>query len=606
MRASGTGPFTRAHVTYVTALTLASTAWLAGLLMAEPRLILHPLQHHAVAFMTFLTLAVASRMMAFQVAGTGSFGLDTSVYVAALLTLGVGPAIAIVLATMLARGLFDWARRELRGTHWPLPLSLVRLFFGPTLTAALVSLLGLVASPESFASEMKSMVPVAVGVFLGATAGLVVPQFSLVVVSYRLNGIPWRTLTRDVVWPGILAELAFVPMGFALAFSYRDRDPPTLTAVAMSYVIFAYVFRRMWRSAESLREQARELEVVEEAGRAASSTLDLEEIGRRIGISLLAAIDRAQGVVLTVAASEAGAARHLVRAVDRSHKPGVIAAARQSLVQELDVGPDSLPDMEAPGPDTASTGPVISVALVGPDGGPTPGWLSVVLRPDTRPLPSDRRLCKRLVRQASIAVANWRLYTMATEDGLTGLFVRRYVEARVREEFERSSRSGGSFCLLMIDVDNLKTVNDRHGHAAGDRLLQSVAAGIRASVRGMDVPGRWGGDEFSLLLPEMSLEEGAAVAGRLSSEVGRRSFQVGTVLVIPSVCIGVAACPECAPADPAALQALADSALYIAKKSGSKGRVVTAAPVAHRPRALDAPDAHPPSKPESTAERPGS
>ncbi len=604
---TGTGPFTRAHVTYITVLTVVSTVWLAALLITEPRLVQHPIQHHGIAIVTFLVLAVASRLMAFPVAGTGSFGLDTSIYVATLLTLGVGPAILIVVATMLLRGGLDWMRRAYRGTRWPVPVSLARLLFGPMLTGAGISVLGLVASPEAFALQMKSHAVLAVGLFLATTAGLIIPQFALIIMSYRLNGIPWRTLTRDVLWPGLAAELAFVPMGFALAYSYRDRDPPTLIALGVSYVIFAYVFRRMWRSRESLREQARELEVVEEAGRAASSTLDIEEIGRRIGISLLAAIDRAQGVVLTVVTSEAGAGRHLVRAVDRRHKPGVIAAVRHSIVADFDADPDTLPEIEATPAETASTGPVISLALTGPDHAPTPGWLSVVLRPGSRLQDSDRRLCERLARQASIAVANWRLYTMATEDGLTGLFVRRYVDARVREEYERSTRSGGSFGLLMIDVDNLKTVNDRYGHPSGDRLLQAVAAAIRASVRGMDVPGRWGGDEFALLVPEMGLEEGTAVAHRLSNEVGLRSFQVGTAMVIPSVCIGVAAYPECTAADPAALVAVADQALYVAKKSGSKGRVVVAEATrplpALRSGGLDAPAPEPSGPLDDAADR---
>jgi diguanylate cyclase (GGDEF)-like protein len=575
LRLRGTGPFTPAHVAYVFVLTVVSCAWLAALLMSDPRLLTHPLRHHVVAFLTFLTLAVASRMMALPVAGTGSFGLDTSVFVATLLTLGVGPAITIILIATLGRGLFDWIRRSWRGVHWPFSLSLLRLFFGPALTAAILSLLGLVVSPEAFASEMKLQVVHSVGLFLGTTAGLVLPQFTLMVISYRLNGIPWRTLLADVVGPGLLAELAFVPMGFALTFSYRDRDPLTLTAVAVSYVIFTYVFRRMWRNSESLREQARELEVVEEAGRATASTLDIAEIGRRIGTSLLAAIDRAQGVVLTVATSEAGEANHLVRAVDRRDKSNVVLAARWSLHRELGVPSESLPDGDLPVTSPLES-PVISLALPGQGGTAPLGWLSVVLRPGTRVIASDRRLCEHLSRQGTIAITNWRLYTLATEDGLTGMFVRRYVEARIREEFERSVRSGGSFCLLMIDVDNLKSINDRHGHAAGDRLLQSVAQGVRASVRGMDVPGRWGGDEFAVLLPEMEIDEGTEVAKRLANEVGLRSFQIGTSIVIPSVSIGIAACPECDPSDPEALIDMADTALYSAKKSTKKGFVVRA------------------------------
>jgi diguanylate cyclase (GGDEF)-like protein len=130
----------------------------------------------------------------------------------------------------------------------------------------------------------------------------------------------------------------------------------------------------------------------------------------------------------------------------------------------------------------------------------------------------------------------------------------------------------------MIDFDNFKTYNDRHGHAAGDDLLKAVAQAIRESIRTMDVPARFGGDEFATLLPDMTLDEGIVVARRLTEAARRGAFAVPGGTIEPSVSVGVAAYPESDPADAKDLLERADAALYVVKKSGSKGTVVASRP----------------------------
>ena len=127
----------------------------------------------------------------------------------------------------------------------------------------------------------------------------------------------------------------------------------------------------------------------------------------------------------------------------------------------------------------------------------------------------------------------------------------------------------------MLDVDNLKDINDRFRHAAGDRLLKEVASAIRESIRAMDVAARFGGDEFAVLLPDMDEDEGQTVAKRILAAARRRAFVAHGEMVVPSVSIGVAACHHGRPEDPAELVSLADMALYRVKKSGHKGSVVT-------------------------------
>ncbi len=581
----GTGPFTRAHVAYVAIVGAVSLAAVVAAFALRAPTLCGPIGAHPAAFLTFALLATASRMLAFRIAGGVMFSLDTGVYVAALLTLGVGPGAMVVFTAMLVRGAVEAFGRELvRKDHWPLPVALAKLMFGPSVTAAVMLAVGFAFNPAAlFAASLTNDVWHAIwqsaAIFGAATVGLILIQFSIVMVSYRLNGMAWRRIGTEVVWPGLLGELAFAPIGFALAIAYKDADMRTLGALAVSYVIFNYVFKRMWESSEKARERADELAVVEEAGRAAASTLDVEEVGRRIGRAIIDAIDGPIGVVLTVGGDDDDVPQHFIRAVDRDTKPEILDRVISTLRSRHGCCKDGVEAVPSKPVDDVLTYP-----LFGPDGSRR-GYLSVALRPDTTLTERDERILQSICRQASIAVENWRLYSMATEDGLTGLFIRRYVEARLAEEFERSARSGGAFCVLMIDVDNLKTVNDIFGHAAGDTLLREVGVAIRESVRLMDVPGRWGGDEFAALLLDMKLEDGMAVARRMSEAVRRHSFRVGSAMFEPSVSIGVAACPENGAPDALELVAMADRALYAVKRSGNKGSVVAAAEAPRKPPA---------------------
>jgi GGDEF domain-containing protein len=117
----------------------------------------------------------------------------------------------------------------------------------------------------------------------------------------------------------------------------------------------------------------------------------------------------------------------------------------------------------------------------------------------------DQRLLVSLALQVAAALENAHLYEMAMVDGLTGLFVRRYFDARIEEEIERSRRFGTPFAVVMIDLDDFKKLNDTHGHLAGDRVLRDIAAIVRTNMRGVDTAARYGGEELALILPRTEL-----------------------------------------------------------------------------------------------------
>lgn len=122
----------------------------------------------------------------------------------------------------------------------------------------------------------------------------------------------------------------------------------------------------------------------------------------------------------------------------------------------------------------------------------------------------------------------------ANQDPLTGIPNRRYLMERLKEETERASRKGSRLAIAMMDVDHFKQINDRYGHEVGDTALCEIAGAVRQGVRRYDIYGRWGGEEFLLLLPETTEAEAVAVLERIRRLIGavRVGGEVPTALSV--------------------------------------------------------------------------
>ncbi len=160
---------------------------------------------------------------------------------------------------------------------------------------------------------------------------------------------------------------------------------------------------------------------------------------------------------------------------------------------------------------------------------------------------------------------------LSTIDPLTGLFNRGFFFAAIEREIARSARSGRGFCLLMMDLDELKTVNDRFGHFHGDRVLRAVGEVITSGVRRIDTAARYGGDEFVVLLPETDPTGAYVLAEKIRQGVEVLELELPDPAIRPSLSIGVVDYPDDG-RTPDELMISADGAMYTSKRSG-KNRV---------------------------------
>jgi len=175
-------------------------------------------------------------------------------------------------------------------------------------------------------------------------------------------------------------------------------------------------------------------------------------------------------------------------------------------------------------------------------------------------------------RQEELRQRNEELDLVSRTDALTGLHNRRHLEERLDELASLLRRHGGELSVLMVDVDRFKRINDEHGHATGDAVLRTLAARLRDAIRAEDVPGRWGGEEFLVLLPATG-QEGAGAAGeRVRLAVASPPFPVATGTLEVTVSVGAA---SGAASGWEGLVRRADAALYEAK-AGGRNQVVTA------------------------------
>lgn len=187
-------------------------------------------------------------------------------------------------------------------------------------------------------------------------------------------------------------------------------------------------------------------------------------------------------------------------------------------------------------------------------------------------------------KQASTTVdrasSYMKILEHATLDALTGLNNRHQFHTRLHSEIANAKRQKTSLCCIMTDIDFFKSVNDTYGHAVGDCVLKTVAKAIKKELREYDIPSRYGGEEFTIILPNTSLEEATVVAERLRSQIEKKKINIedyrieGVSSINVTISVGVSVYNN-SMKEPDELYRAADGALYKAKEGG-RNRVVVA------------------------------
>ena len=553
-----------------------------AIVIALPALgVLHAAPAAGKSIALFVVVILAARALAFRLIEGSVLSLDSAYYVAATLCVGTvdaGRLVALALTADAFVRLLN-ARREGRSDPaggWA-ELGYV-LYFGGMSGGVLV-LCGWMFGADTTLGKEIAVVEVAWRVVAIATALLVI-HYSIQGVRQRLLGHTWRDYVRQLALPALAAEASLMPIGVVLVLLYDPEQPLGFLLLSLTYLLINYVFSRLSRARGELQERVHELEILNVTARKLSASLQLEELVEAVARETCKAIPEAEAVALVH--RRAGRESELVidgfdRTSDKFFRHpmeegegatgAVMAAAATRRIDDLQSA------------DVASDGAGHGIR----------SWLGVplfmygecegVVAVQSSRVGAFRvehqRLLESLALQIAAALQNAHLYELAMVDGLTGLFVRRYFDARIEEEIERSKRYGSPFSVVMMDVDDFKKLNDTYGHLVGDRVLKAIANVVKAQMRGVDTAARYGGEEISVILPRTEMVGAYALAERIREAVAE--LRITTDEDPPKVLgvtasLGCAAFPESKAETGEDLVRRADRALYRAKKTG-KNRV---------------------------------
>lgn len=412
---------------------------------------------------------------------------------------------------------------------------------------------------------------------------LVVMSVAVVLKGDSLLPYLWRYLRY---MPTL--EIFTIPLCLGLSLLYASAGVWGFTPLAATILVASGLLKKLHRARselsqtnEQLQDRSRELRTLYTIGNEITSSLDPHVVFRQISTNVQRILD-APFLILALKHGWPNEcyteffSRHGVvqpqpeRPLGEGFTSWMVETRRPLLLSDLQTDRDSLPC--APVILDRSVRSILAAPLV-----VTHGAIGVLCVESPRPRAytlDQLSVLTTIAQQAAIAIENARNFEMATVDQLTHLYLRDFFFRKVNEEQARARRYGSTFAVLMLDLDSFKEVNDQLGHVAGDRYLQKVGEVIRESMRNPDVPCRFGGEEFCILLPEADAEGARAIAERIRTSVAQLEVKAGAHSMSTTVSIGIA----CYPADYLdsihGLIDCADRALYAAKKAGRNRTVL--------------------------------
>jgi len=413
---------------------------------------------------------------------------------------------------------------------------------------------------------------------------------AIMVMAMLLKGEP--------VWPHLVTyfryltslEVFTMPLTLGLALLYAAAGIWGYLPLATTILLGSGLLKKLNQARndlseanEQLQDRSRELRILNTIGREISTSLDPEVVFAQVSRHVQRILDAPHLFLslyhriphesyLEYVAREGVVLPRSERALGQGFTAWAVEARRPLLVQDLEVDRDSIqcaPVILAPDIRSIMSTPLIfsgeTIGVLCVES-PRPGAYSV----------DNLSVFTTIAQQAAVALENARNFQMATVDQLTHLYLRDFFFRKLTEEQARARRYGSTFTALMLDLDSFKEINDRMGHLAGDRYLQRVGEVIRETMRAADIPCRYGGEEFCILLPETDLDGATRIAERIRTRISNLEVRVGDDLLKTTISVGIAAYPADYPGTVQGLLEKADQALYLAKQTG-RDRVISSA-----------------------------
>jgi diguanylate cyclase (GGDEF)-like protein len=384
-------------------------------------------------------------------------------------------------------------------------------------------------------------------------------------------------------------EVFTMPLCLGLALLYAGSGIWGFTPMATTILLASGLLKKLNQARtelstanEQLQNRSRELRILNTIGREISSSLDPEVVFAKVSANIQRILDAPhlflslyhrgpQESYIEFVALDGQVQPRPERALGHGFTAWMVEARRPLLVADMERDRDSIPCAPVlldPAVRSILAAPLIvnSVAIgILCVESPRPGAYTV----------DQASVFTTITHQAAVAIENARNFEMATVDQLTRLFLRDYFFRKLSEEQVRARRYGSTFAVLMLDLDSFKEINDRLGHLAGDRFLQRVGEVIRETMRAADIPCRYGGEEFCILLPETDLDGARTIAERIRKRVAGLRVRTGEASMQTTISAGIACYPSDFSGRVEGLLERADQALYAAKQAG-RDRVVVA------------------------------
>lgn len=534
-------------------------------------------------WLAVLLLVGVARTLSFRVFGQARIALDSTFYIAALFSFGAVSAawlIAIVLTgdalLRLLGGVGPAFRAEAPLRH---TLSHVLHFGGLPVLVLLgwsAAFGGDVPIELRDDAQILWMVPTFALLFLGT-------HYLLAGATEWFMGSTSVALFRRYFPRVVTAELTLVPLSLAMALGYKHQGMGLLLLLGATGLLFGGIFRRWAQVSETLKERLEELQAINRLGRVISDSYDQPSLFKNLAVAslqlvgegslfLIGLLDEArESVAYEVYNSRGECLKSLVAGREDGVSGWVMRHQQGLCLGELQREYSEYANSERYNDERYHSWLGVPLMVYGE----VVGVMAVQTENKHAYNESQLRVLATIADQAAVAIENSRLYQLATVDGLTGLFVRRYFDQRLREEWHRTERYGNGFCLALMDLDRFKLLNDTYGHQVGDQVLREAARVVRENMRSFDVAARYGGEEFAFILPRTQLNEARSVGERILRDIRKITIPSPSGEVRVTTSIGLAQCPSHGVEDVTDLLARADEALYRAKRGG-RDRLVLA------------------------------